>query len=222
MLHLDFQRRGDEFPEVGVEQTSNLVAAAWHGWVGEIERHCKAGGITTEDRDWAVYLAVQQNRPDALVALVDKCPDINIPARRIPGEDHGPVLDHGPLWTAATKGFHLMAKVLLQAGADPNRARASGGETPIAMASQSGFADTVAMLLQAGADPNRVRPEDGATPIYQASENGHTATVEVLLRNGANPNVATTDGRDYTPLKIANQKRHAEVVALLCAAGAKQ
>lgn len=208
LLHLDFQRRGEERPEGGVEQTSDLDDAVRHGWINEIKRLCAAGGITDVDRDWAVYTSADANRLDALVALVDSCPGIDMPARRCPKSGK---TGEGPLCRACEKGFHLIARELLRVGADPNRG------TPILMASQGGFADTVAMLLHHGADPNRPSTH---TPIYAASSNGHAATVKVLLLNDANPNVRCHDEGDWTPIIAASDGGHTAVVRLLLENGA--
>ena len=164
-----------------VQLAEELDEAVEHGWVDEIERLCKAGGIIDEDRDWAVNQAVLNNRLDALVALVDHCPGIDVPARQDPRGDM-----RGPLWDAASMGFHIVAKVLQQEGADPDLARTEWQDP-------DRFDDTVALLLQSGANPDLANTVDGTTPIFMASQKGHTDVVKVLLESSADPNLATTD-----------------------------
>ena len=57
-----------------------------------------------------------------------------------------------PLGTAAFARDHESARVLLEAGADPNGA-GEGGFTPLHTAVQNGDAELVRLLLEHGADP---------------------------------------------------------------------
>jgi ankyrin repeat protein len=67
-----------------------------------------------------------------------------------------------PLGTAAFAQDRESARVLLEAGADPN-GRGEGGFTPLHSAAQNGDADFVRLLLEHGADAGAVT-EDGRTP----------------------------------------------------------
>ena len=67
-----------------------------------------------------------------------------------------------PLGTAAFAQDRESARVLLEAGADPN-GRGEGGFTPLHSAAQNGDADFVRLLLEHGADAGAVTA-DGRTP----------------------------------------------------------
>jgi ankyrin repeat protein len=95
-----------------------------------------------------------------------------------------------PLYTAAVQGEVEIVRLLLEAGADPNRE--SGGEsegTPVCAAASWGRTEVVRLLLQHGADPNQVERADEVpmTALAWARRNQHEETVRLLLDNGAVP-----------------------------------
>jgi uncharacterized protein len=95
---------------------------------------------------------------------------------------------------AAFFGGGEAARVLLDAGADPNlRSRNDFDVLPIHSAVAGRHGDVVAALLDAGADPN-VRQRHGWTPLHSAAEHGDTATVERLLTAGADPGAVNDEG----------------------------
>jgi len=110
------------------------------------------------------------------------------------------------------------------------------GWTPLSLASYNGNTAVVTALLACpGVDANAVAGTrslnaasvgGGNAPLYWASYEGHTAVVGALLAhpgilvNAVTTNTVTTLGG--TPLKIAKFFGHAEVVALLVAAGGVQ
>ena len=67
-----------------------------------------------------------------------------------------------PLGTAAFARDHDSARVLLEAGADPN-GPGEGGFTPLHTAAQNGAAELVQLLLEHGADPGTTAA-DGRAP----------------------------------------------------------
>jgi uncharacterized protein len=67
-----------------------------------------------------------------------------------------------PLGTAAFARDHASARVLLEAGADPN-GPGEGGFTPVHTAAQNADAELVRLLLEHGADANAAA-SDGRTP----------------------------------------------------------
>ena len=91
-----------------------------------------------------------------------------------------------PLFRASQNGYKEVVKLLLDNGADPNKA-ASGGEkwtrTPLLVASSKGHKDVVQLLLNEGADPNMVDRE-GNTPISLAARYGYKNVVKLLKRRG--------------------------------------
>lgn len=86
---------------------------------------------------------------------------------------------------AASQAARLdVCRMLLDAGADPNRLDAGGG-LPLLRAAHSGRLEVCRMLLDAGADPNRA-DAGGGLPLLWAAYAGHRAVVELLLDRGAN------------------------------------
>eukprot|EP01047_Picozoa_sp_COSAG01_P029643 COSAG01_NODE_2039_length_8573_cov_13.642672_1_plen_2500_part_00 len=148
-----------------------------------------------------------------------------------------------PLSVASRKGHVAAMEVLLGAGAAVDQPTKNGC-TPLLFASQNGHVAAVEALLGGGAAVDQP-DEHGCTPLYAASQNGHVAAMEALLggeaavdqpdKNGVTPLfIASYSGhadavrclllagadrahacKGKTPLTIAQQKKHAEVVALL-------
>ena len=72
--------------------------------------------------------------------------------------------------------------MLLERGAEVDRAERTYGTTPLLIASQKGQVDAVRLLLDKGADVNRAAADGpGTTPLDAASQHGHPAVVRLLL-----------------------------------------
>lgn len=68
-----------------------------------------------------------------------------------------------------------------------------------------------AYLLLNGVKIN-VQDDDGKTPLHLATHLGHTAQVCLLLKHRADQHLYDKEG--MLPLKIAEQKEHADIVTL--------
>jgi ankyrin repeat protein len=88
-----------------------------------------------------------------------------------------------PLGTAAFSRDHASARVLLDAGADPNGA-GSEGFRPLHTAAQNGDLELVRLLLAHGADPSAAT-DDGRTPQQIAREAGHADAAGLLAGDRA-------------------------------------
>lgn len=133
------------------------------------------------------------------------------------GADVSRLDPHGfrPLHVAAAAGHLAVVHALLEHGAriDQQSARpgAYGGCTPLHCATAAGHAEVVRGLLAAGASVEQ-RDDAGFTSMHTAARAGHRAVVKQLLLGGAaaEPYVA-----ESTPLDLARQAGHHDVVALL-------
>ena len=117
-----------------------------------------------------LFIAALRDNVDALKALIDAKADLDQPGRRdSPGET--------ALWHACSAGSWDSARLLLEAGADPNLSPGSGG--PIVQAATAGHVPTVRLLLEKGA-----KGEDLANALYFAMFQGRSDTVRLLLESG--------------------------------------
>ncbi|MGQ0699199.1 MAG: ankyrin repeat domain-containing protein [Panacagrimonas sp.] len=121
-------------------------------------------------------------------------------------------VDQTALIAAASKNHIECAKVLLDRGADPNRADPAGW-TPLIHATYfNASPEFIDLLVAKGANVNAQNTR-GVTALYLAAAGGHEAYVVQLLALGADPNVATSTGN--TPAKVAQIKGLARIAELL-------
>ena len=70
-------------------------------------------------------------------------------------------------------GHVEVARILvLDGGADVNKARANDGATPLFMAAQGGHVEIVRFLMDGGADVDKARTDDGVMPLIMAAQKG--------------------------------------------------
>ena len=94
------------------------------------------------------------------------------------------------------------------------------GTTALMLASYAGHTNIVATLLKRGAEVNQQRNRGYAnheTALTFAAMAGHASVVEILLKNGAKTDV--NPYREASPVIVASEKGHEEVVVLLLSAG---
>ena len=105
-----------------------------------------------------------------------------------------------PLLVAASNGHEDVVKLLLDNGADPDKADRYKW-TALHWATYYKEEDVVKLLLERGAQPNK-SDRYGTTPLHKAAFYIHTTGIaKCLLDNGAEPNRA--DNRGFTPLHEA-------------------
>lgn len=120
-----------------------------------------------------------------------------------------------PLQLAAAKGQLVVAKYLLDHGADVDGRSQSSAPTPLAEAADKGHKAMVELLLSRGADVNG---KGGyLNPLYQAVFRGFKEVVDVLLANKADVN-ARANGE--CPLIAAVTQRRTSLVPVLLEHGA--
>ena len=138
-----------------------------------------------------------------------------------------------PLLFAARRGDAASARLLVAAGADVNRAAASG-TSPLVVAAHSGHGTLAAFLLSAGADPGAA--DAGYAALHAAVLRGDPPLVRALLAHGADPDAVLVRGTparrvsaDWrlphnmigaTPLWVAARFREPEILRLIADYGA--
>lgn len=123
--------------------------------------------------------------------------------------DNGHTADEGgdawtPLIWASRSGSVDAMTLLLDAGADVNRAGPTGDDwdaTPLQHAILQRQTAAVRLLLQRGADPNRRAGPKSPPPLLLAAGDTDPANLETLLEHGADPTVEDDGGN--TPLSRA-------------------
>lgn len=135
----------------------------------------------------------------------------------------------GGLKVAASAGRLDVCRMLLDAGADPNRVDAGGG-LPLLRAAYAGHRAVVELLLDRGAkvdgnlerDTQEIAPgtqfRKGANALFMAVYGRRMAVLELLLQRGASPN--GVDGSGVTPLASAIFRKWEDGALRLLEAGA--
>ncbi len=167
--------------------------------------------------DRALFRASQRGDVDRITELLDAGADVNAAL----------LGDGSPLIGAAAGGRTAAVRLLLDRGGDPNMP-VSGDGNPIIAAANAGHAGIVALLLDRGAQIDQVVPGD-ENALIQASGEGHLEVVNLLITRGADVNARvwadqggdTQRGEWRTPLSMARQGRHDDVVKALRAAGSR-
>ena len=119
---------------------------------------------------------------------------------------------------AAAGGRVDVMRVLLDAGANPNRSEDRGRcWTPLFYAAYEGRVDALRVLLEAGADVMHVDFSE-STALHVAARRGHPAAIHVLLDAGAS--VDATDYHADTPLDDALRHSFRNCLGPLLQAGA--
>ncbi len=95
-----------------------------------------------------------------------------------------------PLILAAQTGSARMIEALLESGADPNLAIATG-TTPLMLAAAAGSADAVSALIEAGAEVDATENAQGQTALMFAASFNRDAAIKVLMENDADATQAS-------------------------------
>tara|TARA_B110000503_G_scaffold128849_1_gene200446 strand:- start:1443 stop:1817 length:375 start_codon:yes stop_codon:yes gene_type:complete len=94
---------------------------------------------------------------------------------------------HTPLMRAAFFGHYEAVKLLLDRGADINKAHRRSGHTPLIVAAGGGEAKVVKLLLERGADKSLtdIRGETALDKAATMEGLGESGAMEELLKAGA-------------------------------------
>jgi ankyrin repeat protein len=142
-------------------------------------------------------------------------PNASVPDRLPSGE----VFRTTALCSAAGQGRPEAARLLLDAGADPDRADGYGC-TPLMEAAGCGQVEVLRLLLGRGAVVDAVTPGGGSTAFHSACVLNQVDCVEELARAGCD--IGLKDKSGHTGRELAEAKGHAAVVERLRAVVAEQ
>ena len=121
------------------------------------------------------------------------------------------------LHVAALNGHLEVVRLLLEAGALPDRDEELDARTPLHMAADHGHLEVVHLLLEARATVDRAG-RTSETPLHLATESEQVAVVQMLLEARASCDQA---GMNFaTPLHLAAENGNVEVTRLLLNVGA--
>ena len=121
---------------------------------------------------------------------------------------------------SARNGDAVLARTLIDAGANVHAGTRIGHYTALHMAGEVGAGDVVEVLLGAGADPSaRVVGAGSPTPLHFAAASGSVRAVDALVAAGADVNAAE-ESWGQTPLIFAAARGRTGAVRALLAAGA--
>lgn len=117
------------------------------------------------------------------------------------------------LFWAAQEGHTSIVRLLIDAGANVNRADPDGF-TPLKQAIGEGHLDTAELLLLRGADFGyRCHSDGGSTVLHTAAAYGLLDCIRLLLLHGADRNALNDDNQ--TPYDTAIECDQPEAAALL-------
>lgn len=125
----------------------------------------------SEDGFTALGLASYFGQEEVTRYLLLKGAEVNIPS------NNG--FNVYPLHSAVASGHNMVAKMLLEAGAEVNVAQEKG-ITPLHSAAHNGNIELLIVLLEAGADV-KAKTEEGKIPADMAAEQGYTDIAKILI-----------------------------------------
>lgn len=224
-------RYGAEVDAVDKSGSTALLWAVEKGHIHMLPLLFDAGSDIASPRNrYAINIAVNRDRPEALKILLANGADANVEinegetplffaVRRRNEKIISQLKRAGAKLTlhgASQLGDTGAVRSLLNAGGDVN-SRGGKGNTPLILASGAGHDDTVQELLKRHAKLD-LRNLQGYDALWIASQRGHTRIVEMLIDHNANVNNRYYSG--MTALMIATVSGHAEVVKVLLEHGA--
>jgi ankyrin repeat protein len=114
---------------------------------------------------------------------------------------------------ATSQSRDACVTILCRHGASVNVTHTHRDIAPLLVAAQSKRLQCVEILLQNHADPNSVRGRESMTALQWSALIGSTSMVSTLLAAGAD--LRTVDSGGFTPLALAIEGRHSDVVDMI-------
>jgi ankyrin repeat protein len=202
--------------EAELRAYGGLHAAAARGDVVDIERRIASGenkeAVDSRHRT-PLHVAVYRKQHDAARALI-----------RLRADPNKLEIDRYDIITIAAVADDVpMLKLALQGGGNPGAITSRYDGTALIAAAHLGHVEVVRTLIAARAPLDHVNNLQWTALIESIvlgdGGKAHTETLRALVDAGANVNIA--DGRGLTPLQLARDRGHREMVAILEKAGAK-
>jgi ankyrin repeat protein len=160
--------------------------------------------------DTALLDAVQSHRDETTLLLIERGADVTLAAWR------GSALQIA----AGGNARPPIVQALIAHGAIENVREEKHLVSPLHTAARRDNVFILSALLEAGVPPDATLGPPGYTALMAACKAGKPRTARLLLQVGANPHAKTDDG--HTPLSLAREGDHAEVVEVLQEAGVGQ
>lgn len=179
-----------------------LCSAIGAGDLNKINQLLKAKTVPDPD---TLLAAISENAHDILKALIKAGADVN-------GWKGGGIVYRidTPVARALDVEDNVALKILLDAGASPNKDCAAG--RPLLQATKEGSAGGAQLLIAAGADLEQ-RNSSEMTSLIVAASMGNVEMVRLLLQAGANP--LSVDVLDRTAYDIAVERKEEDVAKIL-------
>ncbi len=149
-----------------------------------------------------LFIAVQKNHKPVVKYLLSKGARIDEKS-----EEYG----RTALYIACVESLDIV-KMLVDAGADVNL-KSNMGIAPLFVAVRSKHILIAKYLLSKGARINEKNGKNGETALYQACFGGSLDIVKVLIDAGADVTITNAQGK--TPLDVAIENNHQEIVHYL-------
>ena len=202
--------------EAELRADGGLHAAAARGDVADIEKRIAAGenkeAIDSRQRT-PLHVAAFHKKYDAARALI-----------RLGADPNKLEIDRYDIITIASVANDApMLKIALDGGGNARAVTSRYDGTALIAAAHLGHAEVVRMLIAAGAPLDHVNNLKWTALIESIvlgdGGRNHADALRALVEAGANVNIP--DGTGSTPLKLARDRGHREMVGILEKAGAK-
>ncbi|XP_046569725.1 ankyrin repeat and KH domain-containing protein mask-like isoform X2 [Haliotis rubra] len=190
----------------------DLLAACLDGNMAEVKRVLDLGQVDINCRgEWSwtpVMWAARSGHRDVVELLLSRGADVSL-------EDGG---GNSILHWACEGGDVGTMEFLLSLNVVDVNCRGGSNTTPVMAAVDEGHRDMVELLLSRGADVSLV-DEDGNNTLHLACYGGDQGTVELILSQNV-LDVNCRGERNMTPVMMAAERGHRDVMELLLSRGA--
>ncbi len=190
-------------PLTQTELDAQLLKAACYGQTANLSALLIAGAnvnAVDPQGNTALMLAAENGRHATALILI---PLLDLAALNSANQ-----LGQTALMLAAFNGHTTIASVLINAGANVERANPVDGFTILMLAASHGHTSMVSILIpHLNVLALNAKNKNGETALMLAAENGHTAIVIALIASGATVNTVNNNGENALTLTAMNNHR---------------